>query len=152
MRTVAEFAWWWLSLTAAYFLLITSPTGLEIPVGFTIGAVAASLAVAARRAFDPPLRVPAFVRRAVLLPIDVAADAVSLTRLLVTGSAFGAGCGTVDEVELVDDEAVRAWGVLLTSAAPGSLAADVDERDGRLVLRRHRITRHDRATAGVGHR
>jgi hypothetical protein len=86
----------------------------------------------------------------VLLPLDVAADAVSLTWLLVTGRAFGADCGTLDEIELTDDGAVQAWAVLLTSAAPGSLAADVEQRDGALVLRRHLLTRHHRTTAGLG--
>jgi multisubunit Na+/H+ antiporter MnhE subunit len=150
MRAGAEFAWWWLALTVGYLLLVTSPAGLEVPVGLVIGALAASLAVAARRAFAPPATVPGFVRRVVLLPVDVAADAVSLTRLLVTGRAFGADCGTLDEIELMDDAAVRVWAVLLTSAAPGSLAADVEERDGGLVLRRHLLTRHHRATAGLG--
>ena len=92
---------------------------------------------------------PAFVRRAWLLPLDIASDGVSLTRLLVTGQAFDRGCGTVDAVALEDDEAVRAWAVLLTSAAPGSLAVDVEDRDGRLVLRRHLVTRHHRATSGM---
>jgi hypothetical protein len=152
LRLGAEFARWWLALTAGYLLLITSPTGIEVPVGLAVGAVAACFAVAARRAFDPPTSVPAFVRRVVLLPVDVAADAVVLTRSLVTGRAFRSEVGSVDELDLPDDDAVRAWAVLLTSASPGSLAGDVEERDGRLVLRRHLLTRHDRATAELGHR
>ncbi len=139
-------------MTVGYLLLVTSPTGLEVPVGLVVGALAASLAVPARRAFDPPTTIPRFVRRLVLLPIDVAADAVSLTRLLVTGHAFRNDCGTLDEIVLEDDDAVRAWAVLLTSAAPGSLAADVEERAGGLVLRRHLLTRQGRVTAGLGHR
>lgn len=152
MRAGAEFAWWWLALTAGYLLLITSPTGLEVPVGLVTGAVAASFAVAARRAFDPPVTIPAFVRRVVLLPVDLAADAAALARLLVTGRAFRSGHESVDEIDLEDDEAVRAWAVLLSSAAPGTLATDVEERDGRLVLRRHLMTRNGRTTAELGHR
>jgi multisubunit Na+/H+ antiporter MnhE subunit len=150
MRAGAEFAGWWLGLTAGYLLLISSVTVLEIAVGLVIGAMAASLAFAARRAFDPPTRVPSFVRRGVLLPLDVAADAVSLTWLLVSGRAFRAGLGTEDEIALEDDDSVRAWAVLMTSAAPGSLAADVEERKSGLALRRHLLTHHDRATAGLG--
>ena len=152
MRLGAEFTRWWLALTAGYLLLVTSPTGVEVPGGLGGGAVAAGFAVVARRAFDPPTEVPAFVRRAVLLPIDVAADALSLTRSLVTGRAFGADPGSVDEIELPDEDAVRAWAVLLVSAAPGSLAADVEHRDDRLVLRRHLLTGHNRATAELGPR
>jgi hypothetical protein len=148
----AELVLWWLALSAGYLLLITSPTGLEVPVGLTIGASAATLAVAARRVFDPPTGIPGFVRRVVALPLDVAADAVDLTRLLVTGRAFAGDRATVDDIELPDDEAVRAWAVLLTSAAPGSLATDVEARDGDLVLRRHALTHHQRTTAGLGHR
>jgi hypothetical protein len=72
-----------------------------------------------------------------------------MTSLLVTGRAFRADCGTVDEIELADDDATRAWAVLVTSAAPGSLATEVEERDGRLVLRRHLLTRHGRVVAGM---
>ena len=114
--------------------------------------MAAAVAVLARRAFEPPTRAPSFVRRAALLPLDVAGDAVTLTRLLVTGRAFRADCGTVDELALPDDGATRAWAVLLTSAAPGSLAAEVEERDDRLVLRRHLLTRHHRATVDLERR
>ena len=144
---------WWLALTAGYLLLIPSPTGLEVPVGLLVGASAAAVAVVARRAFEPPTGVPSFVRRAALLPLDVSRDAVLMTRLLVTGRAFRADCGSTDEVELPDDDdAVRAWAVLLTSAAPGSLAADVEERKGRLVLRRHRLTSSGLAAADLGQR
>jgi hypothetical protein len=121
-------------------------------VGLVSGALAAYVAIAARRAFDPPSTVPGFVHRSVLLPLDVSADALSLAWLLVTGRAFRSDCGARDEIEIEDDDAVRAWTVLLTSAAPGSLAVDVEERDGGLVLRRHLLTRHARATARVGHR
>jgi hypothetical protein len=140
---------WWLALTAGYLLLVSSPTGLEGPVAVVVGALAATSAVMARRAFQPVTTVPPFVRRAALLPLDLAADAVSMTRLLVTGRAFRAGCGTVDEMELPRDDATRAWAVLLTSAAPGSLATEVEERNDRLVLRRHVLTRHGRVVAGL---
>ena len=143
---------WWLALTAGYLLLIPSPTGLEVPVGFLVGASAAALAVVARRAFEPPAGMPSFVRRAALLPADVSRDAVLMTRLLVTGRAFRAGCGSTDEVELPDDDAIRAWAVLMTSAAPGSLAVDVEERKGRLVLRRHLLTSSGLAAADLGQR
>jgi multisubunit Na+/H+ antiporter MnhE subunit len=133
-------------------MLVSSPTGLEVPVGFVVGVLAAAVAVAARRAFRPTTKVPAFVRRAILLPVDVAADAVSLTRLLVTGRALRDGCGETDEVELPDDDATRAWAVLLSSATPGSVAVDVEERESGLVLRRHLLTRHHRATAAWGRR
>jgi multisubunit Na+/H+ antiporter MnhE subunit len=153
VSAAAELARWWLALTAGYLLLVAPPTRLEFLVGVVIGGAAAILAVTARRAFEPPLSVPAFVRRSVLLPLDVAADAVGMTWLLVTGRAFRADCGTQDEIEIEDDDAaVRAWAVLLTSAAPGSLAADVEERRGRLVLRRHLVTHNDRATAGLAAR
>jgi hypothetical protein len=147
-----EYAVWWLALSAVYFLLITSPTGLEVPVGLAIGAAAAAVAVVARRAFRPSTSVPSFVRRMVLLPLDIGFDAVEMTRLLVSGRAFLSDCGTLDHVDLPDDDATRVWAVLLTSAAPGSLAADVGEDGGRLVLRRHLLTRSGRATAAVGRR
>ena len=152
MRLGAEFAWWWLALSAGYFLLVASPTGLEVPVGLVIGASAAILAVAARRAFDPPATVPSFIRRVVLVPVDVATDAAELTRLLVTGRALDPDCGWTDRIDLEDDQAVRAWAVLLSSASPGSLAVDVEEHEGRLVLRRHLVTRNHRTTAELGHR
>jgi multisubunit Na+/H+ antiporter MnhE subunit len=147
-RPAAEFALWWAASTAGYLLLITSPTGLEVPVGIAVGAASALVGVAARRAFQPPTRVPAFVRRALLLPLDVAADTVTLTRLLLTGRAFAADAGEEDEVVLPDDDGTRVWAVLLTSAAPGSLALDVEERDDALVMRRHRLTSHHRASDG----
>jgi multisubunit Na+/H+ antiporter MnhE subunit len=148
MRLAAEVALWWAASTAVYLLLVTSPTGLEVPVGLAIGAACAAVGVAARRAFRPPTRVPTFVRRVVLLPLDLAADVVTLTRMLVTGEAFRADAGEEDEVVLPDDAGTRVWAVLLTSASPGSLAIDVEERDGSLVLRRHRLTSHHRASEG----
>ena len=140
---------WWLALTAGYLLLVSSPTGLEGAVGVVVGALAAAVAVMAQRAFQPVTTVPPFIRGAALLPLDLVADAVSMTGLLLTGRAFRADCGTVDEMELPDDDATRAWAVLLTSAAPGSLATEVEDRDDRLVLRRHLITRNGRAVAGL---
>jgi hypothetical protein len=152
VSTAAELARWWLALTAGYLLLVLPPTRLEILVGVLIGGATAILAVAARRAFQPPLQVPSFVGRGVLLPVDVAGDAVRMTWLLVTGRAFRTDVGTEDEIELEDDDDIRAWAVLLTSAAPGSLAADVEKRGERLVLRRHLVTHNDRATAGLAPR
>jgi hypothetical protein len=115
-----------------------------------VAAIAATAAVLARRAFDPALRIPSFVRRAVLLPVDVAVDAVRLAWLLVSGRAFRAGVGERDRVSLPDDGAeTRAWAVLLASAAPGSLAVDVEEHHGRAVLHRHRLTPRGRATAAL---
>jgi multisubunit Na+/H+ antiporter MnhE subunit len=144
-RLAAEIALWWAASTAGYLLLVTSPTGIEAPVGIAVGAACAVVGVAARRAFRPTTRVPEFVRRALLLPVDVAADTVTLTRLLLTGEAFRADAGEEDEVVLPDDDGIRVWAVLLTSASPGSLAADVEERDDdTLVLRRHRLTDHHR--------
>jgi multisubunit Na+/H+ antiporter MnhE subunit len=149
VRVMLGFALWWLTLSAAYLLLVSSPTGIEVPVGLLVGAAAAAAGMAGRRAFDPPATVPRFVRRAVLLPLDIAGDTVSLTRLLLTGRAFRADCGEVEELVLHDDDdATRAWAVLLTSAAPGSLATDVEDRGSHLVLRRHRLTPHTRAGDG----
>jgi multisubunit Na+/H+ antiporter MnhE subunit len=148
MRVVAEALLWWAASTAVYLLLITSPTGIEVPVAVSVGAVCALLGVATRRAFRPPTHVPSFVRRALLLPVDLAADTVTLTWMLVTGEAFRADVGEEEEVVLPDDDETRAWAVLLTSASPGSLAADVEERDDSLVLRRHRLTPHHRVTDG----
>lgn len=122
-----------------------------MPAGLVAGGVGAWFAVAARGAFDPPTALPAFVRRAFLLPLDVAADVVPLARGLLGGRVLRSEPGWTDEVLLDDDDAVRAWAVLLTSAAPGSLAMDVEERDGSAVLRRHLLTRNDRATAELGH-
>lgn len=147
-RAAAEALLWWAASTAVYLLLVPSPTGLEVPVGLAIGAACAVVGMAARRAFQPPTRVPSFVRRALLLPLDLVADAVTLTRMVLTGGAFGDGVGEEDEVVLPDDEATRAWAVLLTSASPGSLAAEVEERDGSLVLRRHLLTSQHRASDG----
>lgn len=147
MRVLAEFALWWLALTAGYLLLVSSPTGLEVPIGFLIGAVAAGAGVLARRAFRPPATLPRLVRRVVLLPLDVAGDVLSMTRLLVTGRALRVR-GDIDEVMLRDDDATRVWAVLLSSAAPGGLAVDVETRDGDLVLRRHRLTSHQRVSSG----
>jgi hypothetical protein len=148
MRLAAEAVAWWLASTALYLLLVTSPTGIEVPVAVGVGSVCAAVGVAARRAFRPPTHVPPFVRRAVLLPLDLVTDTVTLTRLVLTGGAFRADAGDEDEVLLPDDDETRAWAVLLTSAAPGSLAADVEERDGSLVLRRHRLTPSSRVTDG----
>jgi multisubunit Na+/H+ antiporter MnhE subunit len=153
MRVRLEYAAWWLGLTLAYLGLVTSPTGWEIVAGLLVGAGVSAVAVLARRAFDPALRAPSFVRRAVLLPVDVASDALALTWLLLSGRAFGADCGDLDRVDLPDDrEETRAWAVLLASAAPGSLTVDVEERDGHPVLCRHRLTGHSRATAALEHR
>jgi multisubunit Na+/H+ antiporter MnhE subunit len=151
MRLVVELALWWSALTAGYLLLVTSPTGLEVAVGVAVGCASAAAGVAARRAFRPPSTVPGFVRRVVLLPADVAADTVSLTRALVSGRAFTSDFGAVDEVVLPDtDDATRAWSVLLVSASPGSLAMDVEDRGGRLVLSRHRLTAHHHVSATAG--
>jgi hypothetical protein len=147
MRVVAELVLWWLALTSAYLMLVTSPTGAEVPVGLGVAAVAAAAAVAGRRAFRPPGPVPRFARRGVLVPVDVVVDAPILTGLLITGRAFRRDCGRTDEIELPDDDATSAWAVLLTTASPGSLAQDVEKRGDGLVLRRHRMTSHHRATA-----
>jgi hypothetical protein len=120
-----------------------------------VGGLSGAVALLARRAFQPATRVPRFVRRLPLLPVDVVADAFALTRLLVSGRVLRADCGKVDDVDLPDDsdaDAIRAWAVLVTSAAPGSLAVDAVERDGRLVLRRHRLTSRGRSAADVGQR
>jgi hypothetical protein len=148
LRLAAEVVLWCAASTAVYLLLIPSPTGVEIPAGLAIGAATALVGVASRRAFGPPTRVPSFVRRVLLLPVDLAGDVVTLTWLLVTGRAFRSGAGNEDEVVLPDDDSTRVWAVLLTSASPGSLAADVEERDGRLVLRRHQMTQHHRVSDG----
>ena len=147
MRMTAEALLWGLTSTALYLLLVTSPTGLEVPVGIAIGAVCAAVGMVTLRAFRPPTQVPSFVRRILLLPVDLAGDTVTLTRMVLTGEAFRAE-GEEDEVVLPDDDQTRAWAVLLTSAAPGSLAADVEERDDSLVLRRHRLTGHHHVTDG----
>jgi hypothetical protein len=152
VRTAAQFTGWWLLFSAGYLGLLSSPTGWEIPLALTIGGAAVVTGVLGRRAFDPAIRAPGFVRRAVWLPVDVVADAVVLIRLLVTGRVLRADVGDLDDVLLPDDdddEATRAWAVLLASAAPGSLTVDVEERDGRSVLRRHRLTSRSRATAGL---
>lgn len=153
MRVWVEYAVWWLLLTVGYLGLITSPSGWEIPVGVAIGAAVAGVAVLARRAFAPALRPPSFVRGAVLLPLDVASDAIGLLRLLLTGRALRDDCGELDGFDLPGDtQATRAWAVLLTSAAPGSLTVDVEERGARLVLLRHRLTGSSRATARLERR
>jgi Na+/glutamate symporter len=86
----------------------------------------------------------------VWLPVDIVSDAVVLTRLLVAGRALRDDIGALEHVRLPDDAvATRAWAVLLTSAAPGSLTLDVEQRAARPVLRRHRLTSHSRATAGL---
>jgi hypothetical protein len=152
VRTAAQLTGWWLLFSAGYLGLLSSPTGWEIPLALTIGGAAVVTGVLGRRAFDPAVRAPGFVRRAVWLPVDVVADAVVLIRLLVTGRVLRADVGDLDDVLLPDDdddEATRAWAVLLASAAPGSLTVDVEERDGRSVLRRHRLTSRSRATAGL---
>src|SRR3954454_4923149 len=100
MRAAAELLWWWLGATAAYLLLVSSPTGLEIPVGAVVGAASALVAVAARRAFQPTTHVPAFVRRSVLLPLVSAAAAVSMPQVLLTGEAFRSAAGEEDEIRL----------------------------------------------------
>lgn len=153
MHIGLEYAAWWLGLTLGYLGLVTSPTGWEIVAGLVVGAAVSAVAVLARRAFLPALRAPSFVRRAVLLPVDVASDALELSWLLLTGRVFGADCGELDGVDLPDDrEETRAWAVLLASAAPGSLTVDVEERDGHAVLRRHRLTGSSRATAALERR
>jgi hypothetical protein len=150
MRGAAQLAAWWLVLSSGYLGLVSSPTGWEIPLALGIGGAAAVAAVFGRRAFEPALRAPGFVRRAAWLPIDVVSDSAVLARLLVTGRALRTDCGVFDEIPLPDDaEATRAWAVLLTSAAPGSLTVDVETPTGRSTLRRHRMTSRSRASAGI---
>jgi hypothetical protein len=150
VREATQLAGWWLLLSAGYLGLLSSPTGWEIPLALVIGGAAAVTGVLGRRAFEPAVLAPEFVRRAGWLPVDVVRDAVVLTRLLLTGRALRADCGELDDVPLPgDDEATRAWAVLLTSAAPGSLTIDVESRHGRPVLRRHRLTSPGRATADL---
>jgi hypothetical protein len=150
VRTSARVVGWWLLLSAGYLGLLSSPTGWEIPLALAIGGAAVTTGVLGRRAFDPAVRPPGFVRRSVWLPVDVVVDAVVLVRLLVTGRALRVDVGELDDVRLLDDDvATRAWAVLLTSAAPGSLTLDVEQCAARPVLRRHRLTSHSRATAGL---
>jgi hypothetical protein len=150
VRGAWQLAVWWLLLSSGYLGLISSPTGWEIPLALGIGGASAVVAVLGRRAFEPALRAPAFVRRAAWLPVDVVSDATVLVRLLVTGRAVRSDCGVFDDIPLPDEEeATRAWAVLLTSAAPGSLAVDVEAGDGPAVLRRHRMTSVGRASAGL---
>jgi hypothetical protein len=150
VRGAAQLACWWLLLSAGYLGLLSSPTGWEIPLAVVIGGACAVTGVLGRRAFDPAVRAPGFMRGAVWLPVDVLSDAMVMIRLLLQGRAVPADAGELDDVPLPDDdEATRAWAVLLTSAAPGSLTVDVEDRDGRPVLRRHRLTSHSRATAGL---
>jgi hypothetical protein len=150
VRGTAQLIAWWLLFTAGYLGLVSSPTGWEIPLALVIGGAATLTGVLGRRAFDPAGGSPSFVRRAVWLPLDVVTDAVALIGLLLTGRALRADCGELDEVTLPDeDESTRAWAVLLTSASPGSLTVDVESRDGRTVLNRHRLTSKSRATADL---
>jgi hypothetical protein len=150
LREAAQLAGWWLLLSAGYLLLVSSPSGWEIPLALLIGGAAVVTGTLGYRAFQPAVRAPGFVRRAAWLPVDVVTDAVVLIRLLLTGRARHAGVGELDDLPLSDDdETTRAWAVLLTSAAPGSLTVDVRERDGRPVLRRHRLTAPGRATGGL---
>jgi hypothetical protein len=147
VRGGARFAGWWLVLSAGYLGLLSSRTGWEFLLALVIGGAAALIGLLGHRAFDPAVRAPGFARGAVWLPIDVVRDAVVLAGLLLTGRALRGDVGELDGVPLPDgDEATRAWAVLLTSAAPGSLAVDVEERDGRSVLRRHRLTPRGRST------
>lgn len=146
----AQLVGWWLLLSAGYLGLLSSPTGWEIPLALVIGGAAALTGLVGGRAFDPAVRAPGFVRWAAWLPVDVVADAIVLARLLLTGRALRGPGSELDDVPLPDDdEATRAWAVLLTSAAPGSLCVDVEQSDGGTVLRRHRLTSHNRATAGL---
>jgi multisubunit Na+/H+ antiporter MnhE subunit len=150
MRFGLEYTAWWLALTIAYLGLVTSPAGWEIVAGLLVGAIVATVAVLARRAFQPALRAPAFVRRAGWLPVDVALDTLTMVRMLLSGRALRADFGERDRLTLADDSPERrAWAVLLTSAAPGSLALDVEEQRGHAVLLRHRLTDRGRAAAGL---
>jgi hypothetical protein len=150
VRGAWRLAVWWLLLSSGYLGLVSSPTGWEIPLALGIGGAAAVVAVLSRRAFKPALRAPGFVRRAAWLPVDVVSDAAVLVRLLVTGRAVRSDCGVFDEISLPDDrEETRAWAVLLTSAAPGSLTVDVETREGQATLRRHLMTSVGRASAGL---
>jgi Na+/H+ ion antiporter subunit len=150
VRGAAHLAGWWLLLSAGYLGLLSSPTGWEIPRSLVIGGAAAVAGMLGRRAFDPAVRAPGFTRGAVWLPVDIVSDTVALTRLLLTGRALRDDAGETDVVLLPDDdEATRAWAVLLTSAAPGSLTVDVERSDGRPALRRHLLSPSGRATAGL---
>jgi hypothetical protein len=150
VRGGAQLAGWWLLLSIGYLGLLSSPSGWEIPLALVIGGASALTGLLGLRAFDPAVRPPAFVARALWLPVDVVRDALVLTGLLLTGRALREGAGELDEVPLPHgDDATRCWAVLLTSAAPGSLALDVEQRDGGPVLRRHRLTSGGRATAGL---
>lgn len=150
VRAGAQLAGWWLLLSAGYLGLLSSPSGWELALALVIGGAAALTGLVGLRAFEPAVRAPGFVRRAVWLPVDVVLDAGGLTRLLLTGRALRRHVGEHDVVPLPDDDgATRAWAVLLTSAAPGSLCVDVEQRDDGPVLHRHRMTSHSRATAGL---
>jgi hypothetical protein len=152
-RGAAQLAAWWVLLSSSYLGLVSSPTGWEVPLAVGIGGAAAVAAVLGRRAFEPAVRAPGFVRRAAWLPVDVVTDAVVLVRMLLSGRALRADCGVLDDTALPDgDEETRAWAVLLTSVAPGSLTVDVEERGGRVVLRRHRMTALSRASADLENR
>jgi len=149
MRLPAALGLWWSGLTLLYLLLVTSPVGVETAVGLAVGLASAVLAVAGARAFEPPSRVPGFVRSAVWLPVDVVGDAVILIRDLVTGAAFRTDAGAVRRVPLDDRVETRAWAVLLASAAPGSMAVEVEDEHAGLALRVHRMTPRGRALAGI---
>ena len=147
MRVIGEYVAWWLVLSGIWAGLVTSPWGWETLLAAAAGAAAAALGVRSRVVFAPPATVPAFARRLVWLPLDLALDALGLLRLLITGRAFRHDCGRLDTLILpdCDEGAARAWGIIVVAASPGSLATDIEEQRGRLRLHRHRLTTTGRA-------
>jgi multisubunit Na+/H+ antiporter MnhE subunit len=144
---VRAFVVWWLALFGTYALLVGSSLSYEeVVAGAALAVLAATLAVAAVRAFDPPRRVPGFAGRMVWLPRDVAVDAVRLTahvlRLLLLPLSLPGVGGTSSRARVVgrtrgsrDD--VLAYAVIAASASPGGYVVQVQD-DGR-TLDLHRL-------------
>lgn len=154
---IAELTGWWLFLYGGYLALISARSGWELVVGVVIAGSCAALGATSRRAFAAAVRPPRFVRRALWLPIDVAVDAVAMTRLLVTGSAWRIK-GSLLRIRLPeagDGRAERAYAVLLASASPGGVAVDVegdgdgDGESGETTMTVHRLTGGGKATEAL---
>jgi len=135
-----EYVVWWCGLWVGYLGLVTSPTGWEIPLGAAIAAAAAAVGVLGRRAFRPPGRFPAVAGRGARIPLEVVRDTWVLVRLLVSGRVFREEVGEFETVRLAEQDASgRAWSVLLASAAPASVAVDIEGSD-HPRLRVHRLS------------
>jgi hypothetical protein len=132
MRRVAELGGWWVGLTLAWVVTLSTVTTPDVLVGAVCALLCAVLAVVARRAIGQAWRpVPRWLTWLGPLALAVPADAARLfVRVLPRLVRDRGPAGRLRSFTPAPDEEVtrarfrQAWGTFAVSATPGSVVVD----------------------------